>query len=289
MLNSFDWIRLSHTGTELLATLKCLKEFIPKPDSLGPPHSAIDSPCLRCWIYPRLPDSEGIEHLYCQSCQLIIDRSHGMVYNIRRMTVIWGFVNILPRQLRDEKAFNVNIIGSYIHDKNHFLLVIDRKYLKPWTEEIIIYNGSDMRGLIQIFPTTGVSMGDMICRAMHQEANRPMDKLRVRFHSTPRKLLTPHIFDQKGILTFDISDFLSLLEMATIFRVLLKPEEQQMLHDILSIKDPLEEQFYWGRFQGNLNQKTKDMLNSWKLREWTKERIKLLYEIVDYVTLPKSN
>jgi len=124
---------------------------------------------------------------------------------------------------------------------------------------------------------------------MHQEANRPMDKLRVRFHSTPRKLLTPHIFDQKGILTFDISDFLSLLEMATIFRVLLKPEEQQMLHDILSIKDPLEEQFYWGRFQGNLNQKTKDMLNSWKLREWTKERIKLLYEIVDYVTLPKSN
>ena len=56
-----------------------------------------------------------------------------------------------------------------------------------------------------------------------------------------------------------------------------------MLHEILTIEQPVEEQFYWGRFQGSLNQKARDMLDSWGVRQWPENRIKLLYELMDYV------
>jgi len=35
---------------------------------------------------------------------------------------------------------------------------------------------------------------------------------------------------------------------------------------------------------GHLSQKAKDMLNAWKFRQWADGQIKLLYELVDYVS-----
>jgi hypothetical protein len=51
----------------------------------------------------------------------------------------------------------------------------------------------------------------------------------------------------------------------------------------LNLEDTSEEQFYWGRFLGYLSQEAKDMLNAWRIRQWPKGRIELLYELVDYV------
>ena len=84
--------------------------------------------------------------------------------------------------------------------------------------------------------------------------------------------------------TFEVTEFLRLLEMTTIFRSLLRPKEQEMLHNLIELDNSREEQFYWGRFMGYLSQEAKDMLTSWKFRHWPKNRIRLLYELADYAT-----
>jgi len=186
-----------------------------------------------------------------------------------------------------------HVLGTYVHDENHFLLVMPRRELKPWLQELVIYHGSDLKGLIQILPTTGgrkqVSMGDILCRAIHHEARFPMDQLRVRFFSAPYQILKPHTRDRQGLLTFEVSEFLSVLEMAAVFRTILRPQEQASLYELLNLEDTSEEQFYWGRFMGFLNQEAKDMLNAWRIRQWPKSQIKLLYELVDYVAFYQTH
>jgi hypothetical protein len=91
------------------------------------------------------------------------------------------------------------------------------------------------------------------------------------------------------LLTFEVSEFLSLMEMAAVFRTLLRPEEQASLHELVNLDDSSEEQFYWGRFAGRLSQEAKDMLSSWNIRHWPKNRIKLLYELVDYVAFYQTH
>jgi hypothetical protein len=144
-----------------------------------------------------------------------------------------------------------------------------------------------LKGLIQILPTMGAGdetgMGDILTRVAHREADLSPDRLRVRFFSDAFQVIKLRAREQEGILTFEVADFLSLLEMATVFRTLLKPEEQQALQQLLAIDDPNEQQFYWGRFLGYVNQAVKDMLNAWQIRHWPKSRIKLLYELVEYV------
>jgi hypothetical protein len=294
MLSLYDWIRLSRTGSELLATLKCISEEPVFSCEIGSPYSALNSPCRRCGIYSCIiSDQEYCA--YCSFCKSVIDKAMGLGNISRNAIVIWAFINKLPIQFLSEQNSSIGgfrnsrLHGAYIHDKNHFLLMMHRKELKPWLQELVLYNGSNLKGMIQIFPTIGArkdnGMGDILCRAIHHEANYPMDRLRVRFFSNPIQLLMPHILDQQGILTFEVSEFLNLLELVTVFRVILKPEEQKMLHEILTINDTVEEQFYWGRFQGILNQEAKDMLNLWKLRNWSKNKIKLLYKLIDYVKL----
>lgn len=290
MLNGFDWLRRSQTGAELLATLQLLKE---KPDlfveeEIGPPHSALEGPCQRCWLYPRAPSTFGRRpNPYCKPCRAILARASRLNRISRVSIVIWGLVNRLPKQLaRGEGFHDVRIFGAYVHEP-HFALMLHRRELKPWLQELAIYHGTDLKGVIQILPTTGaggsLSMADVLCRAIHQEARFSMDRLRIRFFSAPHQLLRPHTRDQVGLLTFEVSEFLSLLEMAAVFRTLLRPEAQQALHALLNLKDASEEQFYWGRFLGYLSPEARDMLSAWRIRQWPRSRIQLLYELVNYV------
>lgn len=291
MLDNLDWLRRSRTGAELIATLKCLAA---EPDlasaeaKIGPPLSAFGGPCQRCWIYPRASGAA-----YCEFCQAILDEAWKLGDFSRRSVVIWGFVNRLPKQLQNGEGFrDSRISGAYVHDEQRFLLMMHKRQLRPCLQEMVIYHGSDLRGLIQIFPTAGsrgdVGMGDFLCRAIHHEASFPMDQLRVRFYSAPYQLIKPHRRDRQGLLTFEVSEFLRLLEMAAVFRTLLRPEEQNMLSDLLKVDDVAEEQFYWGRFMGYLGQEAKDMLKAWKIRQWPRNRIKLLYELIDYVAFSQT-
>jgi hypothetical protein len=297
MLSSFDWLRRSRTGAELLATLECLKT---KPDlfptgptgeEIGPPHSALNGPCQRCWVYPR---SSSPPQNYCPTCQEILSEARHSTRRSHQSSVVWGFVNQLPKQLwTGEGFYGQHTLGDYVHDEQHFLLMMRRQELKPWLQELVIYHGSDLKGLIQIFPTTGArrgaSMGEILCRAVHHEARFSMDRLRIRFFSAPHQLLKPHTRDQQGVLTFEVSEFLSLLEMASVFRTVLRPEEQSSLHKLVNLEDASEAQFYWGRFMGLLDQEAKDMLSAWRIRHWPKHRVQLLYELVEYVAFYQAH
>jgi len=294
MLTSFDWLRRCDTGAELLAVLEYLRKepnFLSSyGEEIGPPHFALDGPCRRCWIYPRLSPQAH----YCQPCQAILTKAHRLGHLSRRSIVLWGFVNRLPRQLQTGEGFStVRVLGTYIRDPNHFLLMIHRRALKPWMQEVALYHGHSLKGILQIFPPTafgrGPKMGEIICRAAHHEARFPMDQLRVRFYSAPHQVLIPHVRDQKGILTFEVTEFLSLLEMATVFRTLLSPEAQQILYELLNLEDASREQFYWGRFWGYLSPEARDMLNAWAIRQWPKSRVKLLYELTNYVAFYQSH
>lgn len=290
MLSSFDWVRRSRTGAELLATLKYLEEepeLLLDKQELGPPHSALHGPCQRCWIYPRKPKA-----LHCQACQAILNRARTLGSLSRQLVVVWGFVNRLPRQLQDGFR-DSRIIVFFTHDDHHVLVMLPRKELKPFIQELVLYHGLDLKGLLQIVPTAGahgdVGMADVLCHLVHHEANFSMDRLRVRFYSAPYQVTVPHVRERRGILTFDVTEFLSALEMAAVFRTVMRPDEQAMLHELLKIDRPDEAAFYWGRLMGFLSPEAKDMLSAWNVRQWSRAQVRLLYELVEYVAFYQSD
>ncbi|MGB0383959.1 MAG: type III-I CRISPR-associated protein Cas10i [Ardenticatenaceae bacterium] len=288
MLNSFDWLRRSESGAQLLATLTYLAEntdldIDDQTMEIGPPHSALHSPCQRCWIYP----TATYDKPHCEFCEAILAHASQLGNASRRAVLIWGFVNQLPSALYNSAGFENDFLAGYVYDDHHFMVAIHQRGLKEWLQNLVLYHGFDLRGLLQIFPTMGsggrIDMSGILCSVIHREASLPMDQLRVRFYPAPYHVLKPQIRDRKGLLTFRISDFLGYLEMALVFRTVLHPQEQQILRDLLTTEDNAEKQFFWGRFYGSLNQEARDMLYAWNIRQWSKERVKLLYELANYV------
>ncbi len=289
MLNGFDWVRRARSGAELLATLEYLEKepgLLLTQEEIGPPHSAFYGPCQRCWIYPREPSPQHTR-LYCAACRVILERAGRLGEVSRQAVVIWGLVNRLPRLLQGQGFRDSRIIGAFVWDEKHFLVLMPRKELKPFLQELVLYHGPELKGLLQIVPTTAPhgdwSMADALCRIVHHEANFALDRLRVRFYSAPYQVMIPHVRDRQGILTFEMGEFLSALEMAAVFRTVLRPEEQTALRELLKINRPEETAFYWGRLIGCLSQEARDMLSAWNVRQWPKEQIRLLYELVEYV------
>lgn len=301
MLKPFDWLRRCQTGAELLATLQALEATsdLFQPEEIGPPPSALDGPCQRCWIYPRRPGqpasdgglpAELVEApgRYCQTCQTVLDAAWPLNSLSRNAAVVWGMVNQLPRQLREREGFyREHLLSAHLHDEHHFLLMLYKRHLRDWLQELVLYHGADLIGLIQIFPTTGgrtgESMGDLLTRVASQDVHAAPDQLRVRFYAAPYQVTAPHLRDRQGILSFEVAEFLRLLEMAGVFRVLLRPAEQEALRELLTLEDAKEESFYWGRFLGQLSPEAKDMLSAWRLRAWPRERLQLLYELTNYI------
>jgi len=286
MLTGFDWLRRSRNGQELLATLTSLAE---RPDlfaeagEIGPPPDALQNPCARCWIHPQAGGTHS-----CRICGEILDRSRGLSGLSRSAVVIWGRVDRLPQTLRSgTKAPPPHLLGTYIHDAHHFLLMLQRREVKPWLQELVLHTGPELRGVLQIFPTMGpqrgLGMGDVLCWAVHDEASLPMDRLYVRFYSAPWQVPPPHKRDQQQERHFEVSEFVGLLQMAEVFRLLLHPNEQQELFALLTMDDGDGAAFYWGRFLGLLDQRARDMLAAWGIRTWPQTRIRLLYELMKYV------
>lgn len=295
MLSPFDWLRRSQTGAELLATLRWLagNPEVPGIGDLAAPFSALAAPCERCWLYARPADNPRAH--YCDACHAILGGARPLGVISRRAVVLWGYVNQLPRQLRYSNADfkDSEILGAFAPDDQHFLIMLNRKQLKPWFQELMLYHGANLKGLIQIFPTAGatahLSMDEVLCRIIHNEARFPLDQLRVRFFFAWKQIFAPHQADRQGILTFDAGEFMSMLEMASVFRTLLRPEEQKIVHELLTMEESDEAQFYWGRLVGYLSTETRDMLNAWKVRRWSAAQTRLFYELAAHVEYYQSN
>lgn len=291
MLTAFDWLRRCQNGGELLATLELIdwasRGELNQPE-LQPaaPHAAIYGPCMRCWAYAADLDTPG--QVYCPMCQAIAARARIMGQTAKQVVGLWGYVNHLPEQVRNRAVFaDQRILGAYRHSDQHFLVVIRRRELQSWLQEMLLYDGLDMTGMLQIFPTvSGYSqpnMGELICQIVHNQARFPLDRLRVRFFSAPRQVLETHKYDKLGVINFEVVDFLRMLESASVFRAVFQPDEQAALQQVLAITDVQEAQFYWGRLMGMLTPRARDLLVAWKMRNWSKAQINLFYELVEYV------
>ncbi len=284
MLTGFDWLRRCGSGAELLATLDTLATQPHMLDGkLGPPHSALDGPCSRCWVYAREPKKP-----YCPFCQNVLNKASKRGTLSKKAIVIWGYVNQLPRFMETGQGFYAeHPLGCYVHDDRRFLLVLYRHDLKSWLQDLVLYHGANMKGLLQVFPTMAamrvMDMGEAVSQIVQREANYSMDRLRVQFYAAPAQIRRFSRRDQKGNLTFEIAEFVRLLEMAEIFRTMLYPNEQQDLYKLLHLEDSGEVQFYWGRFLGQLSPEARDMLNAWRIRAWPEPQVQLLYELVEYV------
>ena len=294
MLTKFDWLRRCRTGTDLLATLKYFSinpEVDPSQQELGGPLSAIGRLCQRCKVYA--PVSIKKKHSrYCKTCETILSFKEEVAPKSRRSILIWGYVNQISRRLRDSKPSEF-FYGTYIYDDQRFLVAMHRQNLKTWLQDLVIYSGLSLKGLLQIFPSLGeyrnMNIGDYIAWAIHHEANLAMDQLWIRFYTKPSQIINPKKRDREGLLSYNISEFISMLEMVEVFRANLFPTEQQDLFDLLNLKDFKEEQFYWGRFLGQLSQEAKDMLSAWKIRQWSKSQIEFFYQLIKYVVFPQPN
>jgi hypothetical protein len=287
MLNAYDWLRRCVSGAELIATLTAMKE---DPDifnlkDIGPPISGLERPCGRCWVYPCV-DSSPLR--YCQACLSVLARTKHLGKTSRNSVVAWAFLNHLPRGADSGEGFyGKKADGVYAHDSQHVMVVMDRCKIKDWLQELLMYHGSDLKGLIQIFPTCGQgkknNMADVLCRAAYLDSRFPMDLLRVRFYTDAFQIFYPRGREETGLLTFEITEFMRWLERASMFRALLNPESQDMIWQLIKLKDGKEEKFYWGRFLGYLSPQAREMLYSWEIRRWSKDQIRFLYELLDYV------
>jgi len=204
--------------------------------------------------------------------------------------VIWAKLEPLPTNLAEGQGFYAErALGSYVHDDRHFLLILPRRAIREWLQELVLYHGSDLRGIIQIFPTVGsrstLGIGEVLCRVVHYESALSMRKLYVRFYALAYQVLRTHARDRQGLLTFELNEFIGLLDMAAIFRTMLLPEEQELIQALLKLNNPQEEFFYWGRLLGRLSPAQRDMLQAWQIRNWSKEQVRLLYELMDYVAI----
>jgi len=294
MLTKFDWLRRCRTGTDLLATLKYFSinpEIDPSQQNLGGPFSAIGKLCQRCKVYA--PVSIRKKHTrYCKVCETILGFKEEVAPKSHRSILIWGYVNKISRRLRESKLSEF-LYGTYIYDDQRFLVAMHRQNLKLWLQDLVIYSGLSLKGLLQIFPSLGeyrnMNIGDYISWAIHHEANLAMDQLWIRFYTKPSQLINPKKREQEGLLSYNISEFISMLEMVEVFRANLFPQEQQDLFELLNLIDSKEEQFYWGRFLGQLSQEAKDMLSAWKVRQWSKSQIEFFYQLIKYVVFPQPN
>ncbi len=288
MLNNFDWIRGCRSGAELIALLDYMTsapDLFTDRREIGPPVYGAGGPCMRCWVYPR---AIGTSRYYCEVCHNIVRKSKKMGNLSRLCMVVWGFLSRIPKTLvQDNGSFISQVRCFHPVDDHHFLMVLRSYNLKIWLSETLLYHGSSLKGLVILFPTIGLNpyltMGDALCLAIQQDSKFPMDQFRVQFFSNPKQLNMTRKREDQGILTFEASDFLSLLEMATIFRAQLHPDEQNMVREATQLRDQAEKQFYWGRLMNLLSRDAKDLLTAWTCKHWSENRIELLYELINYV------
>jgi hypothetical protein len=222
---------------------------------------------------------------------MILERAYSLAELARESILIWGYVNQLPRQLRPGPALQDDgVLATYIYDERRFLVMLNQRSLKPWLQELTFYHALNLKGLLQIFPTgaPGSTTGDLLVRVVHQESRFPQDRLRVRFYAHPRQIFQPIRYERQGVLTFEVPTFLNMLEMAAVFRTILMPEERKILYKLLHTANSAEAQFYWGRFLGTLSQEARDMLNAWRIRQWPRPQVTLLYQLTEYVDFYQS-
>jgi len=291
MRNACDWLLNCRSGSELMATIDLLSdepdlpEIIYKEDCLGIPQTAFDGPCLRCRYFSRLPN----EH-YCYFCNHVMVRESVIRPTARHSVALWCFMNFPPKKM----PHTTYDILFYIIDDNRMICTTNRWNLKNLLQELMLMQGPDWLGVMQIFPvfrgSETLTMSDIIASAIFDEKSLVQDRMYIKFYASPFQIPFRKDRERDGKLIFYASDFIGYLEMAEIFKRGLYLEEQDRLLQVLKIDDPTERQFYWGRFLAQIRPEARDFLDSWNMKKWTATQVSLFYELLDFAKFdPEKN
>ncbi|MGK5092310.1 hypothetical protein WDW89_09915 [Deltaproteobacteria bacterium TL4] len=285
MLKKFDWLRLSKNGTELLSTISLLTERPEVVDNdleLGSPPSALSVPCQRCGIYAPAPKKK-----YCPACLFIHQCSPRHHKRSHQAVFVWGVLNEIPWNLRKTDASAASSFLNCVLDDSHFVVALQQRQLKQWLQNFLLAHGLDVQGQLYVFPSIGnsldIHMGDFLRIAIPQRLQQKSHNLQLFFYPNPYRYILEYLKGSAKRHFFEVSEFLNLLEMAELFRALLRPNEQQELYKLLMSSKTQQDSFYWGRFLGSVDLRVKDMLESWRMKQWPRHRIHLLYELFPYV------
>lgn len=290
----FDWVRHCRTGGELMALLSGAvpAEVLTPRRKYEPPEPStlFIGVCRGCGAFPATADN-GL-HL-CPACQTLRREGRKRERSASHARVLWGRVNRIPRWVSEAETGGNDPVhhGCYIHDDSHFLLMLPGRNTLPFFRQLMLYDGHDLKGFLQLFPTVGVRyairMMDLLIRACHYETIFPMNALRVRCFTRPRQMFNPGRHEKgRHNITFEVGEFISLLEGVRIFRSLLHPSEQQMLREHVESMETggAGESFMWGRIVAALSPEARDMLAAWDFRNWPPERITYFFDLFAYVT-----
>lgn len=294
MLKAFDWIRRCRNGTELLATLALLetRTLKIKPPELaehkciGPPLTLFDRPCQRCWVYA--PVGEQRPYL-CSAClQILAEASHpDWVDKARHGAIIWGAVSDMPRLLASDHDAKIPIFGRFILDAHHFLIVLNRRDLAAWLGELAIYDSQRLTGVLQVFPSVythqRTDFASIFTLATAQDYQASYWELRVQLHPRPFYLLADVHRKRRIQRDVTLGEAIQMLEMVRAIRMLFNPEEQATLLMLARKPAGQEWHFYWGRFIRQLTPAARDFIETWQIRQWPAEKLKLLYDLKPYM------
>jgi hypothetical protein len=291
MLTFFDWLRQCRTGGELLALLSgaVAEERLPggRKYEPPPPETLFRTPCRRCGFFSAVPGSAPPD---CPTCEEIRRTGKRMDRTAGFSRILWGHVNRIPRMIAGDGHASPELLGRYIHDDHHFLAMFSGKGTLPFFRRMLMYDGHDLKGFLQIFPAVSAGhrnrMMDLLIRACHYDAVYPMDALRVRCFTRAHQVFHPGRYETpENRITCEASEFMSLLEMARIFRNLLTPVEQKMLGEYADAPEDrgAGDAFLWGRMMGALSPAARDMLVAWDFRNWPAERARYFFDMFAYV------
>lgn len=294
MLSTFDWLRRSRSGPELLATLSLLAtgelkqplKAMVESKLMGPPLTLFERPCQRCWVYPPV----SLEPPWlCRTCRQIVDAADNGHFKqvCIQSVVVWGTVNRHPKILDARHLAVVPVFGQFSPDENHFLIVVYQKDLLTWLKELALYDSSRVSGVLQVFPTirSGANAGfsQLFTLAAALQDSSPSRDLRVLLNPRPSYLLDSQMRKTLTDRNLALAEAIQMLEMVRAIRSLFGPVEQEHLMSLARMPAGQEQQFYWGRFMGNLSSEARDFIETWQLRHWPVERLKLLYDLKPFM------
>lgn len=301
MQTIFDWLALSSSGQELMSTLYSLRVLEPGDFAAdpGPPLSALSPLCRRCRCFSSLDGKGG----HCRTCADVLDKRKKFVSIVKEAVLIWGCVNVLPAPVLARCHSKVGAVSSYvpglhqpfcfIPDEYHFLAVLKRHHLQAWLQELVFAHGRSLQGHLQIFPSSGSKrfrqMGDILSSVKGLEDSRFLNPLHIRFYPDATYVFQRLWTIESKTFLSDIGKFLSLLELVKSFKHLFDPYMQRQLLEILSLRDPKEKKFFWGRLLGQVEGRAREFLDSYGFDQWPLSKIRIFSSLMAYVSFEPRN
>lgn len=288
MLNLSDRLYRCCTGPELLGAVRWFRhhkchynnDTLPLP----PVRTALSSLCVRCNLDAVAADGNmKNEEMLCPFCLAVSKEARQVQRQIRHFFCILGRTKHMPWNLQQSSP--VPAYKEIIQlEKEYFLFMLERHDLGPWLSELLLEHGEEYQAVLTLFPTTGKtypSMGDSLRLARHYTARIPLpvSGVSICLYAHSRHILRSP--ESEVALNSPLEEFLQYINMAVQFRRYIHPGDQEELQYIL-LEDRENLRFHYGRLLSRLQPEAREMLETWAVRQWTKEQVSHFFSMLPF-------